>query len=71
MSAGKGDKLRKGANLEKYWQNYDTVFAPKLTFIQWQKHFEGGNVLQDADAPPNADEVMTEQQYKQILNKPI
>lgn len=24
--AGKGDKLRKGANLNLYWQNYDNIF---------------------------------------------
>ena len=26
MSAGKGDKLRKGANLKAYWDNYDAIF---------------------------------------------
>jgi hypothetical protein len=24
--AGKGDKLRKGADLKKYWDNYDRIF---------------------------------------------
>lgn len=24
--AGKGDQLRKGANLEAYWNNYDSIF---------------------------------------------
>jgi len=24
--AGKGDKLRPGANLKKYWNNYDAIF---------------------------------------------
>jgi hypothetical protein len=24
--AGKGDKLRKGADLQKYWTNYDNIF---------------------------------------------
>jgi hypothetical protein len=24
--AGKGDKLRKGADLQKYWNNYDNIF---------------------------------------------
>lgn len=24
--AGKGDQLRKGANLEAYWNNYDNIF---------------------------------------------
>lgn len=29
MSAGKGDKLRKGADLNKYWSNYDAIFGKK------------------------------------------
>lgn len=29
MSAGKGDKLRKGADLNKYWSNYDAIFGAK------------------------------------------
>ena len=29
MSAGKGDKLRKGADLEKFRSNYDNIFKAK------------------------------------------
>jgi len=29
MSAGKGDKLRKGANLSLYRDNYDNIFRKK------------------------------------------
>ena len=29
MSAGKGDKLRAGADLKKYWDNYDGIFRKK------------------------------------------
>jgi len=29
MSAGKGDKLRKGADLKAYWSNYDEIFRKK------------------------------------------
>ena len=29
MSAGKGDKLRKGADLEKFRSNYDNIFKTK------------------------------------------
>lgn len=29
MSAGKGDKLRKGANLKAYRENYDLIFKNK------------------------------------------
>ena len=28
-SNGKGDKLRKGANLQAYWSNYDEIFRKK------------------------------------------
>jgi len=27
--AGKGDKLRPGANLKSYWENYDNIFKKK------------------------------------------
>jgi hypothetical protein len=27
--AGKGDKLRKGANLKAFWDNYDNIFSKK------------------------------------------
>jgi hypothetical protein len=27
--AGKGDKLRKGANLKAYWDNYSNIFGKK------------------------------------------
>jgi len=27
--AGKGPQLRKGANLNAYWDNYDNIFKPK------------------------------------------
>lgn len=27
--AGKGDKLRKGANLKAFWDNYDNIFGKK------------------------------------------
>jgi hypothetical protein len=26
---GKGDKIRKGANLALYWENYDKIFRKK------------------------------------------
>lgn len=29
MSAGKGDKLRKGADLKKFRSNYDNIFKTK------------------------------------------
>ncbi len=30
MSAGKGPELRKGANLNLYWQNYDRIFRKEI-----------------------------------------
>lgn len=27
--AGKGDKLRKGANMQAFWNNYDNIFHKK------------------------------------------
>ena len=29
--AGKGDKLRKGANMQAFWDNYDGIFCKKST----------------------------------------
>jgi hypothetical protein len=26
MANGKGSQIRKGANLKKYWENYDAIF---------------------------------------------
>lgn len=69
MSAGKGDKLRQGANLEKYWENYDRVFSKKKTVFQWQKHFRDDITSYDGFREYNADDVMTEQQYKQLLQQ--
>lgn len=28
---GKGDKLRKGANLKAYWENYDRIFRKTIS----------------------------------------
>lgn len=29
--AGKGPQLRKGANMQKYWDNYDSIFRKSKT----------------------------------------
>jgi hypothetical protein len=67
MSAGKGDKLRKGANMTKYWDNYDAIFAKKKSIGEWQKHFN----VQPCDYAHaktfNNDEIVTEQQFKRLL----
>jgi hypothetical protein len=35
--AGKGDKLRKGANLKAYWENYDNIFKKKDMYYDIKK----------------------------------
>jgi len=40
--AGKGSKLRKGANLQKYWDNYP--FPEKLTVSQWKNKLGYSNI---------------------------
>lgn len=69
MSAGKGDKLRQGADLKKFWENYDRVFAKKKTVFEWQKQFNDVIIDYDGFREYNADDVMTEQQYKQLLQQ--
>jgi hypothetical protein len=67
MSAGKGDKLRAGANLDAYWSNYDNVFRKRKTIKQWQKHFDDVIIDYDGFREYNADDLITEQQYKKQL----
>lgn len=36
MGAGKGDKIRTGANLRAYWDNYDRIFRKNEDqFEEW------------------------------------
>ena len=37
--AGKGDKMRQGANLRAYEENYDRIFT-KRTVREWEKHLD-------------------------------
>jgi hypothetical protein len=67
MSAGKGDKLRAGANLQSYWENYDNIFRKRKTIKQWQKHFNDVIIDYDGFREYNADDLITEQQYKKQL----
>lgn len=64
MSAGKGDKLRKSANLPSYWENYDKIFSKRKTMKEWQKHF--GHLILDFSGfrEYNSDDLLTEEQYK-------
>lgn len=36
--AGKGSELRKGANLEAYWSNYDAIFKKRKCTCGFAKH---------------------------------
>lgn len=38
--AGKGDKLRKGANMQAYWNNYDSIFKKSKVKKQIEKQEE-------------------------------
>ena len=44
--AGKGDKIRQGANLKAYWDNYDNIFRKEpeidMQAIMWK------NLVEDA-----------------------
>lgn len=44
--AGKGDKLRKGADLKAYWNNYDNIFR-RQTWQEWAR--ELGETIIDPD----------------------
>lgn len=67
MSAGKGDKLRAGANLQAFWDNYDIAFGKKKTVKQWQQHFNDIIVDYDGFREYNSDEFITEQKYKELI----
>ena len=61
--------MRQGADLKKFWGNYDRVFAKKKTVFEWQKQFNDVIIDYDGFREYNADDVMTEQQYKQLLQQ--
>jgi hypothetical protein len=66
MSAGKGDKLRAGANLDAYWSNYDDVFRKRKTIKQWQCYFNDAIIDQTAFEQHNSEDLLTEQEYKKL-----
>ena len=37
--AGKGPEIRKGANLQAYWDNYDSIFRRK-TWQEWAEEYK-------------------------------
>jgi hypothetical protein len=62
--AGKGDSLRKGANLSAYWSNYDDIFRRRKTVYEWQKHF--GHVIKSYDGfrEYREDDLLTKEEYE-------
>jgi hypothetical protein len=66
MSAGKGDKLRAGANLGAYWGNYDDVFRKRKTIKQWQHHFNDAIIDCTTLKQHNSEDLLTEQEYKKL-----
>ena len=62
--AGKGDKLRKGANLKAYGDGYDRIFTKRKTIKEWQLHFRDVSVDFNGFKEFNSDDLLTESQYK-------
>jgi len=62
--AGKGDSLRKGANLPAFWAGHDRIFRKRKSLKEWRGHFghadEGGGEY-------NIDDQLTEQEYFSTL----
>lgn len=61
---GKGDSLRKGANLEAYWNNYDLAFKKRKTVEDWAKHFNHKIKSYDGFREYNQDDLLTEEEYE-------
>jgi hypothetical protein len=61
IMAGKGSKLRKGANLNAYWNNYP--FPEKLTVSQWISKMGDKNVDMTAFSNIPLGSKITEDQY--------
>lgn len=62
--AGKGDKLRKGADLRAYSENYDRIFRPRKTIAAWERHFNDFIPDLSGFCEYNFDDLLTEQEYK-------
>lgn len=65
--AGKGDSLRKGANLSAFWDNYDLIFRKRKTVLEWQKHFGDRIKSYDGFREYNQDDLLTEKEYQKGL----
>lgn len=54
--AGKGPQLRKGANLPKFWENYDRIFRKKTVAPSQQTADIGTECLPPLNQPiPNTE----------------
>ncbi len=66
---GKGDSLRKGANLEAYWNNYDLAFKKRKTIEDWAEHFNHKIISYDGFREYNQDDLLTEKEYQSGLTR--
>lgn len=65
---GKGDNLRKGANLSAYWSNYDDIFRrPKKTIAEWAAHFGDHIKSYDGFREYSCADLLTEEEYNNGL----
>lgn len=63
--AGKGPQLRKGANLQKYWDNYP--FSEKNTVTYWKNKLGMENHNDNAFLKLKIGAKITEEQYTSML----
>lgn len=64
IMAGKGDRLRPGANLNAFWENYDRAFSKRRTLSQWAAVHKDIFLDYDGFREYNSDDLMTEEEYK-------
>ena len=63
---GKGDKLRKGADLNAYYNNYDAIFRKK-TVEEWQTLFNDNILDYDGFRHLSRSDKITESEYQEGL----
>lgn len=65
---GKGDKLRKGANLKAYYDNYDKIFSKK-TVEEWQKIYKDIIIDYDGFRHLSRTDKITATEYENGISK--
>ena len=64
--AGKGPELRKGANLEAYWDNYDSIFRKKEVIIHDRSDVMMEAIMQHCDG---SSRLLSEEIAYELINK--